>query len=211
MGHGAGVGLRCLPCPRPPPPRPAPRASSSGCVRQSAQLGVCEFTHLTRMSGWYWGSVPPAPASEEGVEEGTCRASGAPVSGACFSYVLCSLYVPCPHVLCLPPRITSPVGTHLPTLEPASAKGFPPPSPARSSPLAWATPKVGGFGDHRGGRHFPSQKTDSSYRPGDPPALSRGSSSQRRGPMSVCSPATFPPAQRFKGRRIPLPWFPDPR
>ena len=33
---------------------------------------------------------------------------------------VCSFYVPCPHVLCIPPRITGLVGTHLPTLQPGS-------------------------------------------------------------------------------------------
>lgn len=124
-GYGAGVGLPCLPCPTPPPLSPAPQSCSSrsGCVCESTELGVCVFTHLTHMYGWYWGLARPTPNAEDGVDD-ECVMLLMCLREACI-FSTCMFFLCC--VLCVPPRITSLVGTPLPTLQPGSVNGFPPP------------------------------------------------------------------------------------
>lgn len=54
---------------------------------ESAELGVCVFTHLTHMYGWYWGLARPTPNAEDGVDDGTGHASDVPSRGMYFLHM----------------------------------------------------------------------------------------------------------------------------
>ena len=116
----SGGGATLPSCPAPSPlsaqlPRP-PLLAPQMCALE-LEPGVCVCVCETLVLGG-----PPAPEGEHGVEERKCHASGVPVSDIYFVQHMFFLY---PLSTSIPPRITSVVGTPLPTLHPGTLRQIP--------------------------------------------------------------------------------------
>ena len=87
---------------------------------------------------------------------------------------VCSFYVPCPHVLCIPPRITGLVGTHLPTLQPGSVNNSLPLLKREEAPCLGPPRRLGdsGVSEEVGTSHLRNLTPLLPMVGGAPPALS---------------------------------------